>query len=189
MTIKKYFSSFLRWFVWIKEREIEMLLQILLPLKYCRQKQFFPIQAFHCRTFLFVIKLFQKSKVYEYSFRPQLFSIPLSPLTLFRWRLRDWEKPQSSLRVIIMTTQRRREKRYQSVADALHDANAAPLCDPQRCRPPDCWCSEDGTRIPGNLTALAIPQMITITFDDAVNAENFELYSSKLTRLDFTSDL
>lgn len=60
-----------------------------------------------------------------------------------------------------------------------HDTNAAPACDTQKCRLPNCWCSKDGTRIPGNLTALAVPQMITITFDDAVNAENFELYSSK----------
>lgn len=58
------------------------------------------------------------------------------------------------------------------------DAHAAPDCDTQKCKLPDCWCSKDGTRIPGNLSASAIPQMITITFDDAVNAENFELYSS-----------
>lgn len=62
-----------------------------------------------------------------------------------------------------------------------HDANAAAACDVRKCRLPDCWCSEDGTRIPTNLTVLAVPQMITITFDDAVNAENFELYSSELT--------
>lgn len=60
-----------------------------------------------------------------------------------------------------------------------HDTNAAPACDTQKCRLPNCWCSKDGTQIPGNLTALAVPQMIAITFDDAVNAENFELYSSK----------
>lgn len=64
-----------------------------------------------------------------------------------------------------------------------HDINAAPVCDAQKCRLPNCWCSKDGIRIPGNLTALAIPQMIAITFDDAVNAENFELYSSKLIRI------
>lgn len=60
-----------------------------------------------------------------------------------------------------------------------HDTNATPACDTQKCRLPNCWCSKDGTRIPGNLTVLAVPQMIMITFDDAVNAENFELYSSK----------
>lgn len=63
-----------------------------------------------------------------------------------------------------------------------HDINAAPVCDVEKCQLPNCWCSEEGTRIPGNLTAHAIPQMITITFNDAVNAENFELYSSKLIR-------
>lgn len=50
-------------------------------------------------------------------------------------------------------------------------------CDPKRCHLPNCWCSKDGTAIPGNLTASTVPQMISITFDDAVNAENFELFS------------
>lgn len=63
--------------------------------------------------------------------------------------------------------------------DTRHDTNGAPACDAQKCRLPGCWCSEGGTAIPGNLTAPAVPQMITISFDDAVNADNFELYSSK----------
>ncbi|XP_078047142.1 chitin and LDLR binding deacetylase 3 [Augochlora pura] len=61
--------------------------------------------------------------------------------------------------------------------DVRNDPNGATPCDPKKCQLPDCWCSEDGTQIPGNLTASTIPQMITISFDDAVNAENFELYS------------
>ncbi|XP_071571775.1 chitin deacetylase 1 isoform X2 [Temnothorax nylanderi] len=65
--------------------------------------------------------------------------------------------------------------------DMRHDINAAPVCDTQKCQLPNCWCSKEGTQIPGNLTALATPQMITITFDDAVNAENFELYSKIFT--------
>lgn len=63
--------------------------------------------------------------------------------------------------------------------DVRNDPNGASTCNPKECQLPDCWCSEDGTEIPGNLTASTVPQMITITFDDAVNAENFELYSSK----------
>ncbi|RLU17137.1 hypothetical protein DMN91_011206 [Ooceraea biroi] len=71
--------------------------------------------------------------------------------------------------------------------DTRYDANGAPACDAQKCRLPDCWCSEGGTGIPGNLTALTVPQMITISFDDAVNAENFQLYSSTFAEI-FTDD-
>ncbi|KAL6264333.1 hypothetical protein P5V15_004440 [Pogonomyrmex californicus] len=65
--------------------------------------------------------------------------------------------------------------------DMRHDINAAPVCDMEKCQLPNCWCSKDGTQIPGNLSALVTPQMITITFDDAVNVENFELYSKIFT--------
>nr|XP_012153782.1 PREDICTED: uncharacterized protein LOC100882646 isoform X3 [Megachile rotundata]XP_012153793.1 PREDICTED: uncharacterized protein LOC100882646 isoform X3 [Megachile rotundata] len=61
--------------------------------------------------------------------------------------------------------------------DLRNDPNGALTCNPKECHLPNCWCSQDGTRIPGNLTASTVPQMITITFDDAVNAENFELFS------------
>lgn len=54
-------------------------------------------------------------------------------------------------------------------ADIRNDPNGALPCDPKRCHLPDCWCSKDGTAIPGNLTASTVPQMISITFDDAVN--------------------
>ena len=35
--------------------------------------------------------------------------------------------------------------------DAEHDPNAAPECDYSNCTLPDCYCSRDGTLIPGNL--------------------------------------
>ncbi|XP_034947909.1 uncharacterized protein ChLD3 [Chelonus insularis] len=60
--------------------------------------------------------------------------------------------------------------------DGKHDGNSARFCDPEKCQLPNCWCSEDGKRIPGNLTASEVPQMIAITFNDAVNAENFDFY-------------
>lgn len=63
-----------------------------------------------------------------------------------------------------------------------NDPNGALPCDSKECRLPNCWCSEDGTVVPGNLTASTVPQMISITFDDAVNAENFELFSSRKLR-------
>lgn len=31
------------------------------------------------------------------------------------------------------------------------DPNRAPDCDPNQCVLPDCFCSADGTRIPGGL--------------------------------------
>ncbi|XP_066601729.1 chitin deacetylase 1 [Prorops nasuta] len=61
--------------------------------------------------------------------------------------------------------------------DVRNDMNAATACEPRKCELPDCWCSQDGTHIPGNLTVSTIPQMITISFVDAVNEENFQLYT------------
>ncbi|XP_071519198.1 chitin deacetylase 1-like [Panulirus ornatus] len=56
------------------------------------------------------------------------------------------------------------------------DPNRAPPCDKQQCVLPDCFCSSDGTRIPGNLEPTQTPQMITITFSGAVNVDNVDLY-------------
>jgi hypothetical protein len=64
--------------------------------------------------------------------------------------------------------------------DANTDPNAADSCDPAVCVLPDCWCSKDGTIIPGRLEVNQVPQMIILTFDDAVNFENFEMYTEKL---------
>lgn len=61
-------------------------------------------------------------------------------------------------------------------ADNDNDPNRAPPCDPAVCVLPDCFCSEDGTGIPNDLPAKEVPQMITITFDDAINNNNIELY-------------
>ncbi len=35
--------------------------------------------------------------------------------------------------------------------DAAHDPNAAPVCDYANCTLPDCFCSTDGTLVPGGL--------------------------------------
>ncbi|CAL1270360.1 unnamed protein product [Larinioides sclopetarius] len=56
------------------------------------------------------------------------------------------------------------------------DPNRAPPCDQTQCVLPDCFCSPDGTQIPGRLEPSAVPQMITITFDDAVNNNNIIVY-------------
>lgn len=60
--------------------------------------------------------------------------------------------------------------------DAESDPNRAPPCDLKTCVLPDCFCSEDGTSIPGDLPVKDVPMMITITFDDAINNNNIELY-------------
>ena len=41
-------------------------------------------------------------------------------------------------------------------------------------RLPECFCSPTGQEIPGDLPADQVPQMIVITFDDAVNHNNYE---------------
>ena len=42
------------------------------------------------------------------------------------------------------------------------------------CRLPECFCSVTGQEIPGDLPPDQVPQMIVITFDDAVNHNNYE---------------
>lgn len=61
-----------------------------------------------------------------------------------------------------------------------NDPNAAEACNPSLCRLPDCFCSNDGTRIPGGMDPSQTPQMIIITFDDAINVDNWDLYTSKI---------
>ncbi|CAG5108914.1 Similar to CDA1: Chitin deacetylase 1 (Bombyx mori) [Cotesia congregata] len=61
--------------------------------------------------------------------------------------------------------------------DGRPDKNSATNCNPQKCHLPECWCSHDGKQIPNNLTHTEVPQMIMITFNDAVNSENFDFYN------------
>ncbi|GAB6025684.1 hypothetical protein CHUAL_011671 [Chamberlinius hualienensis] len=60
--------------------------------------------------------------------------------------------------------------------DINNDPNGAQKCDPKNCSLPNCFCSSDGTKIPGNLDPKQVPQMIILTFDDAVNFQNWDLY-------------
>ncbi len=69
---------------------------------------------------------------------------------------------------------------FQIPSDSDNDPNAATRCDYANCTLPNCFCSVDGTLIPGNLDANQVPQMVIITFDDAVNGENWDLYQNKL---------
>jgi len=64
----------------------------------------------------------------------------------------------------------------ENICTPLRDPNRADLCDPRTCKFVDCFCSVDGTRIPGDLIPAQTPQMITITFTGAVNDRNFKIY-------------
>nr|QFU95789.1 chitin deacetylase protein 5a [Tetranychus cinnabarinus] len=50
----------------------------------------------------------------------------------------------------------------------------ATKCDPRVCRLPDCNCGS--ASIPGGLKPSQVPQMVMITFDDAINDLNWEIY-------------
>ncbi|XP_018322153.1 uncharacterized protein LOC108734891 isoform X2 [Agrilus planipennis] len=61
--------------------------------------------------------------------------------------------------------------------DPENNPNLATPCDTTMCRLPDCYCSKDGTSIPGHMNSDNIPQMITLTFDDAITFDNIEIIS------------
>lgn len=44
------------------------------------------------------------------------------------------------------------------------------------CQLPNCFCSEDGTTIPGDLNPEDVPQMVMITFNGAINNNNIDLF-------------
>ncbi|KAG5890808.1 hypothetical protein JTB14_008249 [Gonioctena quinquepunctata] len=56
----------------------------------------------------------------------------------------------------------------------------ATKCDPEKCQLPYCFCSKDGTLIPGGLDPEETPQMILLTFDGAVNLNNYDHYRKVL---------
>lgn len=56
----------------------------------------------------------------------------------------------------------------------------AQKCNPAECVLPYCFCSKDGTLIPGGLDPEDTPQMILLTFDGAVNLNNYNHYKKVL---------
>ncbi|XP_022237348.1 uncharacterized protein LOC106477788 [Limulus polyphemus] len=60
------------------------------------------------------------------------------------------------------------------------DPLVAPKCDTSQCQLPDCFCSSDGTQIPGGLNSEETPQMIFLTFDGALNSLNYYHYRGVL---------
>ena len=61
------------------------------------------------------------------------------------------------------------------------DPNRAEPCDPSVCRLPDCFCSPSSTEIPAGFLPEETPQMIILSFDDAVNINNVDIYSRLLS--------
>jgi len=64
----------------------------------------------------------------------------------------------------------------ENYCDLGEDPNGSDKCDPESCYLPDCFCSVDSKAIPGGLDSESVPQMITISFDDAVTNGNFPVY-------------
>eukprot|EP00091_Calanus_sinicus_P023314 TRINITY_DN7800_c0_g1_i1.p1 TRINITY_DN7800_c0_g1~~TRINITY_DN7800_c0_g1_i1.p1 ORF type:complete len:177 (-),score=41.18 TRINITY_DN7800_c0_g1_i1:22-552(-) len=67
----------------------------------------------------------------------------------------------------------------ENACDIETDPNRAPACDKSICKLPDCFCSEDGSEVPGDLCpendrCERVPQMVMVTFDDAINNNNID---------------
>ncbi|CAG0888418.1 unnamed protein product [Cyprideis torosa] len=52
----------------------------------------------------------------------------------------------------------------ESQCDINNDPNRAPVCNPEICRIPECFCSSDGTAVPGGLDPQSIPQLCVLGF-------------------------
>ncbi|XP_046650614.1 chitin deacetylase 1-like [Daphnia pulicaria] len=55
----------------------------------------------------------------------------------------------------------------------VDEVDKALKCDSAKCQLPNCFCSRDGTLIPGGLNPKEIPQMVLISMSDTVNANNY----------------
>ncbi|GAB6024666.1 putative inactive cytidine deaminase 4 [Chamberlinius hualienensis] len=62
----------------------------------------------------------------------------------------------------------------------LDENLVAKKCDPAVCKLPDCYCSVDGTQIPGGLNPEQVPQMVVLTFTGGINLLNFPYYRDLL---------
>ena len=71
----------------------------------------------------------------------------------------------------------------QSVSSVFRPPRA-PQCNLADCALPDCFCSADGTVIPGaaDTTVEQTPQMVTLSFNGAVTGTNMAVYQSLLTK-------
>jgi len=70
------------------------------------------------------------------------------------------------------------DKSDENYCDVEHDPNSAPYCDPTECKLPQCYCFNEPNQIPHGFAREEVPQMIMITFDDAINNNNIQLYNT-----------
>ncbi|KAK2140344.1 hypothetical protein LSH36_1385g00016 [Paralvinella palmiformis] len=61
-----------------------------------------------------------------------------------------------------------------------HPRSRSKVCVPRDCQLPDCYCA--GKTGPSHLKNYQIPQMVMMTFDDAVNERVYEFYERLLTK-------
>jgi len=59
------------------------------------------------------------------------------------------------------------------------DPNRAPDCDPNQCVLPDCFCSADGTRIPGGLE----PSVVNIVYKILYFKNSFDVFFREILDL------
>lgn len=69
----------------------------------------------------------------------------------------------------------------EAYCNVLEDPNAAEKCDEKNCQLPNCFCSSSGAKVPGDLDPKTVPQMIIISFDDAVNSNVQPIYEALFT--------
>lgn len=54
------------------------------------------------------------------------------------------------------------------------------VCNKQTCQLPNCFCTDEGTTIPGGIPAPQTPQFVLLSFSGAVNELVFETYKKIL---------
>uniref|UniRef100_A0A1I7RJY8 G protein-coupled receptor n=1 Tax=Bursaphelenchus xylophilus TaxID=6326 RepID=A0A1I7RJY8_BURXY len=79
--------------------------------------------------------------------------------------------------------QRKRFKSYRYYEPTL----GAARCQPELCRPPDCFCSLTGRTPPINVPKDQLPQIVVLTFDDPVNDKSMRDYVEIFQFINFTS--
>jgi len=61
--------------------------------------------------------------------------------------------------------------------------DSAEKCDEEKCTLPYCFCSKDGTKVPGDLELEETPQMVLLMLDGAVNQNNYPYYKRMFKNL------
>jgi len=83
-----------------------------------------------------------------------------------------WIVALAAIALVNVTVARPSKESLPSLGDPAH------TCKPELCKLPDCRCSTPD--IPGDIDAAKVPQVVLITFDDAVNVVNYAQYEQLL---------